>query len=77
MKLEYHKLLSPNTFNFNLRRYMMDSFAALVSRHGHHFQPQELSNAMWSYAVLSHYPGVAVQVDSIKTRVETAYCSSA
>jgi len=56
---------------------MMDSFAALVSRHGHHFQPQELSNAMWSYAVLSHYPGVAVQVDSIKTRVETAYCSSA
>ena len=36
---------------------LLDTFAAMVTKHAHHFKPQELSNVAWSYASLSHYPG--------------------
>ena len=85
LKLLYHKLLSSTfAFNFNLRRYGVDR---AVPRRRHVQQERVVVPAGadggrpgWTVCPqgwAAQVRGKAVQVDSIKTRVETAYGSSA
>ena len=68
-------LWSYATLRYHPGDELMDTFAAMVTRHARHFKPQELSNVVWSYATLSHYPGDDfMRVAEIEMSHHAAYC---
>ena len=70
MKLQYDKLLSRFAFNFNLRRYTVVTAPLPPTPHPHALAAQV--GAAPSVRAWLHSLGRAVQVNSIKTRVESA-----
>ena len=80
MKLRYDELLSNFAFNFKLRRYTTVQAHGRAAVHTRSTLVTQAADSQYSLAEINvgaklgrHDLGWAVQVDSIKIRVESAY----